>query len=68
MLKLKLINYKNMKVSRIYPYNKTKGERRHESEVAAAKRAGFKHPGSKIDKTLYYIVKDNLQKKHKVVY
>lgn len=49
-----------MKVSRIYLYNKTKGERRHESEVSAAKRAGFKHPGSKTDKTLYYIVKDNL--------
>lgn len=49
-----------MKVSRIYPYNKTKGERRHESEVAVAKKAGFKHPGSKIDKKLYFIAKDNL--------
>lgn len=27
-----------MKVSRIYPYNKTKGERRHEHEVATAKK------------------------------
>lgn len=26
-----------MKVSRIYPYNKTKGERRHEHKVAVAK-------------------------------
>lgn len=26
-----------MKVSRIYSYNKTKGERRHENEVATAK-------------------------------
>ena len=60
MLKLKHLNYKIMKVSRIYPHIKTKGERRHESEVSAAKRAGFKHPGSKTDKTLYYIVKDNL--------
>ena len=43
-----------MKVSRIYPYNKTKGERCHESEVTAAKRAGFKHPGSKTDKKFFY--------------
>ena len=47
-------------VKRLTEYHPTKGERRHESEVSAAKRAGFKHPGSKTDKTLYYIVKDNL--------
>lgn len=49
-----------MKVSRIYPYNKTKGERRHEQAVAIAKKAGFKHPGSKTAKILNCIVKDNL--------
>ena len=49
-----------MKVSRIYPYNKTKGERHHEHEVIAAKRSGFKHPGSKTAKTLHCAVKDNL--------
>ena len=27
-----------MKVSRIYPYNKTKGERHHEHKVAVAKK------------------------------
>ena len=57
MLKLKHLNYKSMKVSRIYPYNKTKGERRHEHEVAIAKRIGFKHPGSKTAKTLHSLVK-----------
>lgn len=51
-----------MKVSRIYPYNKTKGERRHEHEVAVAKKAGFKYPGSKTAKKLYCIVKDNMCK------
>lgn len=61
MLKLKHLNYKkNMKASRIYPYNKTKGERRHEHEVIAARRSGFKHPGSKTAKTLHSAVKDNL--------
>nr|DAG97110.1 MAG TPA: hypothetical protein [Crassvirales sp.] len=49
-----------MKVSRIYPHIKTKGERRHEHEVAVAKKAGFKHPGSKTAKTLHLLVKDNL--------
>ena len=49
-----------MKTSRIYPYNKTKGERRHEHEVAVAKRCRFKHPGSKTGKTLHLLVKDNL--------
>lgn len=51
-----------MKVSRIYPHIKTKGERRHEHEVAVAKKAGFKHPGSKTAKTLHNIVKHNLYK------
>lgn len=54
-----------MKVSRIYPHIKTKGERRHEHEVAAAKKAGFKHPGSKTGKTLHLVVKDNLINKNK---
>ena len=50
-----------MKVSRIYPYNKTKGERNHEYKVAVAKKAGFKHPGSKTAKTLHLLVKDNMK-------
>ena len=49
-----------MKVSRIYSYNKTKGERRHEHEVATVKRYGIKHPGSKTAKTLHGVVKNNL--------
>lgn len=49
-----------MKASRIYPYNKTKGERRHEHEVTTAKRYGFNHSGSKTAKTLHDIVKSNL--------
>lgn len=49
-----------MKVSRIYSYNKTKGERRHENEVATAKKHGFKHAGSKTAKTLHGVVKNNL--------
>ena len=56
MLKLKHLNYKIMKVSRIYPHIKTKGERRHEHEVAVAKKLGFKHPGSKTAKTLHSII------------
>ena len=46
-----------MKVSRIYPHIKTKGERRHEHEVAVAKKEGLKHPGRKTAKTLHSIVK-----------
>ena len=46
-----------MKASRIYPYNKTKGELRHEHAVATAKKARFKHPGSKTAKTLYGVIK-----------
>lgn len=53
---LKQLNYKNMKVSRIYPYNKTKKERNHEYKVAVAKKAGFRHPGSKTAKTLHNII------------
>lgn len=49
-----------MKVSRIYSYNKTKGERRHENEVATAKKAHFKHAGSKTAKTLHSTVKNIL--------
>lgn len=36
-----------MKVSRIYPHFKTKGEIAHDNLVIRAKRKGFKHPGSK---------------------
>lgn len=49
-----------MKVSRIYPYIKTKGERCHEAQVKYAKKNGFKHSGSKSDKVLYYILKNKL--------
>lgn len=49
-----------MKVSRIYPHIKTKGERRHEHEVAFAKKEEFKHPGSKTAKKLHtFYKKDN---------
>lgn len=60
MLELKHLNCKkNMKVSRIYPYNKTKGELRHECEVANAKRSGSHHPGSKTAKTLHILFENN---------
>lgn len=49
-----------MKVSRIYPYNKTEKELRHEHAVATAKKHAFKHPGSKTAKTLHGVVKNNL--------
>ena len=49
-----------MKASRIYSYKKTEGERRHEHEVATAKKHGLKHPGSKTAKTLHDVVKNNL--------
>lgn len=39
-----------MKVSRIFPYIKTKGERRHEGLVKAAVNGKFNHSGSKTDK------------------
>ena len=49
-----------MKISRIFPYNKTKGERHHEAQVKQAKVNGFKHPGSKSGRILHAIVKNNL--------
>nr|DAH00217.1 MAG TPA: hypothetical protein [Crassvirales sp.] len=48
-----------MKASRIYLYNKTKGELRHEHEVVNAKRLGSKHPGSKTAKTLHILFENN---------
>lgn len=54
-----------MKKVRIYPYNKTKGERRHEALVKAAKNNGFKHPGSKTLKCLINISKGNIVSKRK---
>lgn len=41
-----------MKASRIYPYNKTKGEIAHEQMITRAKGNGFKHSGSKSLATL----------------
>lgn len=41
-----------MKVSRIYPYIKTKGEVAHEQMVTRTKGKGFKHSGSKSFATL----------------
>ena len=49
-----------MKVSRIYPYIKTKGECCHEAQVKYAKKSGFHHSGSKSGKVLYYILKNKL--------
>ena len=49
-----------MKTSRIFPYCKTVGERRHEAQVKHAKVHGFKHPGSKSGSILYATVKNNL--------
>ena len=49
-----------MKASRIYTYNKTKGERRHEHEIVLLKNVGVKHPGSKTAKMLHSTVKNNL--------
>ena len=49
-----------MKVSRIYPYTKTKGERYHEEQVKYARVNEFKHPGSKSGRILHAIVKHNL--------
>ena len=53
-----------MKVSRIYHYNKTKGECRHETMVATAKKRGFKHPGSKNSKQLHSIVSTNMYRRN----
>lgn len=49
-----------MKTSRIFPYKKTIGEKRHYDAVRAAKKAGFKHPGSKPGHQLMNISKNNL--------
>ena len=49
-----------MKTSRIFPYYKTVGERRHEAQVKHAKVHGFKHPGSKSCSILHATVKNNL--------
>lgn len=49
-----------MKTSRIFPYKRTVGERRHYESVHTAKRAGFKHPGSKPGHQLVDISKNNL--------
>ena len=49
-----------MKVSRIFPYYETTGERRHKAQVKQAKVNGFKHPGSKSSRILHAIVKNNL--------
>ena len=49
-----------MKTSRIFPYNKTVGERCHEAQIKQAKTNGFKHPGSKPGRILHVIVKNNL--------
>lgn len=54
-----------MKKARIYPYNKTKGERHHQALVIAAKNNGFKHPGSKTLKCLIHISKGNIVSKRK---
>lgn len=48
------------KASRIYPYNKTVGERRHESLVQNAKAKGYKHPGSKNGLILHTIMEKKL--------
>lgn len=49
-----------MKTSRIFPYKKTIGEKRHYDAVHAAKKAGFKHPGSKPGHQLMNISKNHL--------
>lgn len=50
-----------MKTSRIFPYYKTIGERRHEAQVKQAKVNEFKNPGSKSGRMLHAIVKNNLK-------
>lgn len=52
-----------MKTSRIFPYKKTIGEKRHYDAVQTAKNAGFKHPGSKPGHQLMNISKNNLTAK-----
>lgn len=52
-----------MKTSRIFPYKKTIGEKRHYDTVRAAKHAGFKHPGSTPGHQLVNISKNHLTAK-----
>lgn len=52
-----------MKTSRIFPYKKTIGEKRHYQAVQTAKKAGFKHPGSKPGHLLANIRKNHLTAK-----
>ena len=49
-----------MKVSRIFPYCKTKGEYIHEEQVRNARLNRFKHPGSKSGSILHATIKNNL--------
>ena len=49
-----------MKISRIFPYKRTVDEQRHYQAVRTAKKAGFKHPGSKLGHQLMNISKNNL--------
>ena len=49
-----------MKTSRIFPYKRTVDEQRHYQTVQTAKKAGFKHPGSKPGHQLINISKNNL--------
>lgn len=52
-----------MKTSKIFPYQRTVGEKRHYDTVKTAKKAGFKHPGSKPGHQLVNISKNNLTAK-----
>ncbi len=52
-----------MKTSRIFPYKRTIGEQRHYQAVQTAKKAGFKHPGSKPGHQLVNISKNHLTAK-----
>lgn len=49
-----------MKNSKIFPYKRTVDEQRHYQAVKTAKKAGFKHPGSKPGHQLMNISKNNL--------
>lgn len=52
-----------MKNGRIFPYKRTVGEQSHYQAVQTAKKAGFKHPGSKPGHQLVNISKNNLTAK-----
>lgn len=56
-----------MKTSRIFPYKKTISEKRHYNAVHAAKKAGFKHPGSKPGHQLINISRNHLTAKTNLV-